>query len=250
MVELHDDALVRRLQFYARLRATDIALVEGFKARISRYERGEQIITAGEKTGSLLIIQQGWAIRYKTLDDGRRQILNVLLPGDMFDLQVLVKAEADHNVEAATPLTLKAVAPDALRAALDSSGTLTMAFWWTQVQEEAFLREQIIRNGRQTARERIGHLLLELHRRARIAGMGTEDGFRLPLTQTAIADMLGLTPIHTNRVLRMFEKDGLIRRDRTWLEFVDADRLAEICQFDPHYFHADASMVAQLMFGD
>src|SRR3546814_4756770 len=88
---------------------------------------------------------------------------------------------------------------------LAGSGPLTMAFWWTQVQEEAFLREQIVRNGRQTAQERIGHLLLELHRRAQIVDQASADAMPLPLTQTQIADTLGLTPIHTNRVLRSEE---------------------------------------------
>ena len=109
-----------------------------------------------------------------------------------------------------------------------------------QVQEEAFLREQIVRNGKQTARERIGHFLLELYRRVLITGAGNGDGFRVPLTQTVIADALGLTPIHTNRVLRQLERDGLLERNNGWILFRDQARLAEISQFDSSYFHLDA----------
>src|SRR3546814_17640351 len=111
---------------------------------------------------------------------------------------------------------------------LAGSGPRTMAFWWTQVQEEAFLREQIVRNGRQTAQERIGHLLLELHRRAQIVDQASADAMPLPLTQTPIADTLGLTPIHTNRVLRRLVRAGLLAMNRPWTRFLPPDRIAEM----------------------
>lgn len=233
-------ALLRRISFYADLNDHDIDRIMQLEGHEKHFERNTEIIDAGQKLDSVLIVKTGWAIRYKTLDDGRRQVLNVLLPGDMFDLQVLVAAEADHSVKAVTDLETLAVTPATFRNLMTESGALTLAFWWMQVQEEAFLREQIVRNGQQTARERIGHFLLELHRRMRIANQGTDDGFRLPLTQTVIADALGLTPIHTNRVLRQLERDTLLTREKGWVIFQNADRLAEICQFDPSYFHLDA----------
>lgn len=233
-------ALLNRLRFYTDLTEADEATIRALSGQTSEHERGQKIVTAGQKMTNTLIMRKGWAIRYKTLEDGRRQILNVLLPGDIFDLQVLVAAEADHNVMSVTDVSLYSIPPHAMRQMLLGSGSLTMAFWWTQVQEEAFLREQIVRNGRQTARERIGNFLLELHRRAQIVDEAGEHGFRLPLTQTHIADALGLTPIHTNRVLRKFVHDGYIVRDRSWIWFKDADALAALCEFDPSYFHLDA----------
>ncbi|QJB70288.1 Crp/Fnr family transcriptional regulator [Parasphingorhabdus halotolerans] len=233
-------ALLRRISFYADLDDNDKDVIIQLKGHEKRFERNSDLIDAGQELDSILIVKDGWAIRYKTLEDGRRQVLNVLLPGDMFDLQVLVAAEADHSVSTITTLDALSVKPSVFRGLLTESGRLTLAFWWMQVQEEAFLREQIVRNGQQTARERIGHFLLELHRRLQIADEGTRDGFRMPLTQTVIADALGLTPIHTNRVLRQLERDELIEREKGWVVFKDAGRLAEICQFDPSYFHLDA----------
>src|SRR3546814_20847764 len=78
---------------------------------------------------AVLVMREGWAARFKTLEDGRRQILNILLPGDIFDLQVLVAAEADHSVVTVTDGSLSAVAPAAVRKMLAGSGPLTMAFW-------------------------------------------------------------------------------------------------------------------------
>jgi CRP-like cAMP-binding protein len=233
-------ALLRRISFYADLDEVDQQVIMQIDGREQSFEKNTEIVDAGQEMESVLIVKEGWAIRYKTLEDGRRQVLNVLLPGDMFDLQVLVAAEADHSVKTVTSLTGLSVRPSVFRRLLTESGKLTLAFWWMQVQEEAFLREQIVRNGKQTARERIGHFLLELYRRVRITGAGNGDGFRVPLTQTVIADALGLTPIHTNRVLRQLERDGLLERDNGWILFRDEARLAEISQFDPSYFHLDA----------
>jgi CRP-like cAMP-binding protein len=233
-------ALLRRLRFYTDLTHLDETIIANIDGQHRQYDRNVNIVTAGQKMTDTLVMRKGWAIRYKELEDGRRQILNVLLPGDIFDLQVLVAAEADHNVMSVTNVTVFSVKPAVMRKILAESGTLTMAFWWTQVQEEAFLREQIVRNGRQTARERIGSFLLELHRRAQIVDEAGEHGFKLPLTQTHIADALGLTPIHTNRVLQQLSREGYIERDRSWILFRNADALAELCEFDPSYFHLDA----------
>lgn len=232
--------LLRRISFYADLDELDQQVVMQIEGREQHFEKNTEIVDAGQEMDSVLIVKEGWAIRYKTLEDGRRQVLNVLLPGDMFDLQVLVAAEADHSVKSVTSLIGLSVRPSVFRCLLTESGQLTLAFWWMQVQEEAFLREQIVRNGKQTARERIGHFLLELYRRVLITGAGNEDGFRVPLTQTVIADALGLTPIHTNRVLRQLERDGLLEQDNGWILFKDEARLAELSQFDPSYFHLDA----------
>lgn len=241
-------ALIRRLGHYTHLSHADVDKLNALGGRERHFTRGSDIITAGQQLNELLVIEEGWSIRHKTLEDGRRQVLNVLLPGEIFDLQVMIGAKSDHGVSAVTDVRATVFAPQQISHLLAGSGTLSMALWWTQVQEEAFLREQIVRNGRQSARERIGHLLLELHRRAQIANMAGENGFRLPLTQTVIADILGLTPIHTNRVLRGFERDGLIERDRSYIAFKDHDRLAEICHFDPAYFHMEG--IHRLSFGE
>ena len=233
-------ALLRRISFYADLDETDHDVIMQIEGREQHFEKNTEIVDAGQELDSVLIVKDGWAIRYKTLEDGRRQVLNVLLPGDMFDLQVLVAAEADHSVRTVTSLSCLSVRPGVFRRLLTESGKLTLAFWWMQVQEEAFLREQIVRNGKQSARERIGHFLLELYRRVLITGSGNGEGYRVPLTQTIIADALGLTPIHTNRVLRQLERDGLLERRNGWILFKDEARLAEISQFDPSYFHLDA----------
>ena len=234
------EALVARLHYYADLGDADREQLLALGGKVRSFAANAELVSAGEPMDAVLVMREGWAARYKELEDGRRQILNILLPGDIFDLQVLVAAEADHSVFAITAGSLYAIPPQAVRDLMAGSGALTMAFWWTQVQEEAFLREQIVRNGRQSAQERIGHLLLELHRRAQIVNLANGDAMRLPMTQTQIADTLGLTPIHTNRVLRRLVREGYIEMNRQWIRFLDPDALAAMCGFDPAYFHLDA----------
>ena len=234
------EALAARLGYYNHLGDDDRARLADLGPKVRTFAANSEIVVAGQQMDAVLVMREGWAARFKTLEDGRRQILNILLPGDIFDLQVLVAAEADHSVIAVTAGSLYALSRQSVRALLAGPGALAMAFWWTQVQEEAFLREQIVRNGRQSAQERIGHLLLELHRRAQIVNQASGDSLRLPLTQTQIADTLGLTPIHTNRVLRRLVRAGYIEMGRQWIRFLDAGALAAMCEFDPGYFHLDA----------
>ncbi len=234
------EAFIRRISYYCHIdtqMADDIRRAAG---TLRHYDAGQSVIEIGQKLDSAFIVSAGWAIRYKTLEDGRRQILNVLLPGDIFDLQVLAASEADHGVATITEFSIYQLGKEELTGLITGTRKLSVALWWTMVQEEAFLREQIIRNGRQSARERIGHFLLELNRRINITQDVPENGFRLPLTQTHIADALGLTPIHTNRVLRQLQREELIERERGYVRFLQPDRLAEICHFEPDYFHIDS----------
>jgi CRP-like cAMP-binding protein len=231
--------LYKRLAHYAELTEGDFTSIRALPVQKQLAERGRDIIVAGEPCKRAFIVENGWAIRYQELKDGRRQVLNVLMPGDMFDLQVFVATESDHSVMAVTNMELSVFSPAAALAVLSGQGSLALAFWWATAQEEAILRQQIVRNGRRTARERVAHFLLELHRRALIVAEGDNTGFNLPLTQTIIGDALGLSHIHVNRVLRSFIREKLIKRDRAWLQLLDRDKLVELCEFDPSYLQLE-----------
>lgn len=233
-------SLYKRLSHYSELGEQDFAPLKSIRMRRQSAFRGENIVVVGEFPRNAFVVEEGWAIRYQMLDDGRRQILNVLMPGDMFDLQVFIAAELDHSVMAVTDMELSVASPAEILSALRDSRSLGLALWWAAVQEEAILRQQIVRNGRQSAKERVIHFLLELHRRARIVAEGDMTGFHLPLTQTIIGDALGLSHIHVNRVLRHLIVEGYIKRDKSWIELVKREKLVAICDFDPSYLHLDA----------
>lgn len=231
------DKLVKRLAHYVDLSPVEISEIESLPVKNVSYRRGADIIQAGDPTTEAFVLCEGWAVRYTLLEDGRRQILNVLLPGDLFDLQVLVAKEADHSVMAATDTDLCIIKPPEFARLFHRSGRLGLAFWWAAVQEEAILREQIVRNGRRSGKERLVHFLLEVHRRARVVDEAQGNVFELPLNQTHIADALGLTNVYTNRILRGLIRDGLIRKDASKLHLCDISRLVDISDFDAGYLH-------------
>ncbi len=162
-----------------------------------------------------------------------------MLPGDMFDLQAFIADEADHSIAAITKVTLLAIPSRAVMEVFSQSNNLGLGFRWATLQEEAILREQIVRNGRRSANERVAHLLLELHRRAMVIGQGDQSEFRLPVSQVLIADALGLSFVHISRVLKKLVNEGMIERRKDLIIITDRDRLVELSGFSPSYLHLD-----------
>ncbi|WP_428410317.1 Crp/Fnr family transcriptional regulator [Hyphococcus sp.] len=233
------EALFRRLSYYADLGEEELTSLKGLRFRVETYQSGEEIVARGEDPGDAFVVSTGWAARYISLEDGRSQILNFMLPGDVYDLQVFVTNGADHSVLALNKVTVLEIKRQEILSLFMQGGRSGAAFWWCTLQEEAILREQIVRNGRRSARERVAHLLLELHRRAVIAGEGAGHTFHMPVSQAMLADALGLSFVHINRVLRELEKTGVIERTKGRITLLQRDRLVEICDFQDDYLHLE-----------
>lgn len=240
-IEILMRALFARLSHYCEIGDAECDALMALPMRERVYEPGEDVIEKGDEPTEALIVKSGWAARYITLKDGRTQVLNFLLPGDFFDLQVFVADAADHSVAAITKVTALAVPGDAMLKVFSQDNNVGLALWWATLQEEAILREQIVRNGRRDAGERVAHLLLELHRRAMIIGEGNHSEFRLPVSQVLIADALGLSFVHISRVLKRFVEDGLIERRKDLIIIKDKEALIEKCDFSSDYLHLNAA---------
>lgn len=230
-------ALRNRLTQYAPVPDQAWSGMSKLKGQKATFLPKEDIIREGGPADRVFVIRRGWAIRYRMLEDGRRQIVNFMLPGDVFDLQALADLRADHTVTAITICDVTMLDQADFLGILSSSAELAGAFWWASVQEESILREQIVRVGRLSAKERIGHLLLELRRRLN-AGLGrVQDEVHMPLTRTDIADALGLTSVHVSRTFSEMRRAGLIEETRDSIRITDRTRLAQICHFDDSYLH-------------
>tara|TARA_R110002072_G_scaffold103347_5_gene226795 strand:+ start:509 stop:1276 length:768 start_codon:yes stop_codon:yes gene_type:complete len=242
------DAFFRRLSHYAHVTPTA-------RSRLSRAHRinksvkpRETLIAQGEQLKRVFILESGWAIRKRDMEDGRRQILNFLLPGDIFDLQALINSKADHSVETLTACELLSFDTADFVAAASTDMTTLSSLWWATVQEEGILREQIVRVGRMSAIERIAHLILELQRRLIIAG--APPGLArssLPITRTQIADALGLSSVHVSRTITVMRRMGLIATDHV-LEVLDTESLVSVAGFDDHYLHLEATPLPEGLF--
>ncbi len=231
------DTLLSRLQHHAALVESDYSALMRLAHRLVVKQPGQVIVTAGERLQDVFVLEQGWAIRYRVLEDGSRQIVNFMLPGDCFDLQAVVGAQSDHHVSALTSVRLRMISGSLFLNAVRQNATLATVFWWSAVQEESILREQIVRIGRRTARQRCAHMLVELHRRLMMAGMVKDDACVLPLTRDVMADALGLSPVHVSRSIANLRGRKMIETTRGSIRLRDVPGLIEVGEFNPRYLH-------------
>ena len=195
---------------------------------IQTYRRGSRVVEAGRTiieehraSPPLYTLYSGWAFRYKTLRDGGRQILKLLLPGEFLRLVDELADSYTHGVEAATIVTLCVFDRKDLWEIFHSQPKLGYDITWLAAREEKFVDDNLVTAGRRSATERVAMLLMHLYRRAQRAGMEREGWVEFPFQQQHIADALGLSLVHTNKTLRSLQRLGLYRIDRGWLRILD-----------------------------
>jgi CRP-like cAMP-binding protein len=229
--------IINKLLHYMTLAERELAMLESFAREPRTFGPGTKLLDPREPYTSGFLIHDGWALRFRDLPDGRRQIINFLLPGDAFGLGALVLSRPDHMVAAITPVTISPIAPEALTTMMREQPRLAAAFLWSAAQEEAVLREHIVSIGRRTAYERVAHLLLELMNRLQQVGQANGESFALPLTQPLLADALGLSVVHVNRTLRRLQHDGLISIQARRVAILDGEALQRAADFHLGYLH-------------
>jgi CRP-like cAMP-binding protein len=205
-----DHPLLLKLGRFTKLSPAERNTILDMVADTEQVPADTELVRQGERLKEAIIIEDGWASRQRLLDDGRRQIMNFLLPGDLFDLCAFLLTKSDHTIATLTPCTISRVPASAVTKLFDRHPRLGAALWMGGLQEEAILRERITSLGRRTAEERTAHLLYELWVRLSMVGERTGTSFVLPVTQTELADALGLTSVHISRTLRKLRKRGLV----------------------------------------
>lgn len=194
--------VIRRLGALAMLDGAAISALEKALDRAITARVGQELLHEGQEIVNAMLLVRGWAARTRCLEDGRRQIINFLLPGDLIGYSDLPRPLAPSTVVALSDL-LWCPAPDA-----HSSASLARAYSTSRAIDEAHLLGQITRLGRLSADERIQDLLLELMERLELAGLAQGGRCEIPLTQEMLADALGLTPVHVNRMLQQARQAG------------------------------------------
>ncbi len=172
------------------------------------------------------------AIRFRLLEDGRRQIVNFLFPGDLVGLQAALGEPLSHGVEALTPATLCVFARERFPELIRLHPELGYDVIWLAAKEEEALAEHLVTLGQRTARERIAYLAVFLVQRAMETGMARGASVTLSVTQTQIADMLGLSLVHTNRTLQALRQANLIGWNLSEIQIPDLQAARDFAQFD------------------
>ena len=223
------DCPLRALPLFVPASPEEVVLIQSLKHRELRRESGASIIDEGAADAPLFTLFSGWAFRYKTLSDGRRQILNFLLPGDFIGVQQKMTDAAVHGVEALGEVWLCVFERDALWSLHQATPRLGFAVTWLAAHEEALVDDNLLSVGRRSAAERVATLLVHLFRRAAaLMPDAGANGVPFPLTQQHIADALGLSLVHTNKTLRKLEKRGLHRVENGQLFLTDVQALERI----------------------
>jgi CRP-like cAMP-binding protein len=199
----------------------------------------EDVISQGDRTGGVKLLLEGFACRYKTLEDGRRQIVAYFVPGDLCDLRVFILKRMDHSIGAIAPSRVATIAPDDVLKLMHTYPALTRALWWSTLVEEAIAREWILNVGQRNALERTAHLFCELLYRFRAVGLNQGLSCTLPLTQVELAETLGLSPVHVNRTLQELRRQKLITLDDGTLTIQNLQALEELSFFNAEYLHQD-----------
>lgn len=219
---------LRKLGHFRDFNSRELDFIASFKTGELSVDPGATILMEGSHSAHLFTVLSGWAYRFKILEDGRRQILNYALPGDLVGLQGSLLGEMQHSVEALTPLTVCVFERGRLSELWQRYGSLAHDLTWIAAREERMLDEHLLSIGRRTAIERAAYLLAFLHNRVEnLKGVDIDRRF-LPITQNHVADTLGLSLVHTNKTLRKLAKGGQIRWLGSRCEILDADGLRDI----------------------
>nr|WP_040677590.1 Crp/Fnr family transcriptional regulator [Nitratireductor pacificus] len=217
---------LRRRKTFRDFEADELDFVGRFKKGDLAIKKGATVLVEGAHNPHLYTVLSGWAFRYKLLDDGRRQIVNFAMPGDLIGLQGSLMGEMQHSVEALSPMVLCVFEKAELFSLYERFPALAYDLTWMASREECMLDENLLTVGRRTALEKVAYLLVFLLERAQQSGL---TGKRtLSITQQHVADTLGISVVHTNKTIAKLAKRGLIAWEDGGCRIVNPEALAEL----------------------
>lgn len=230
------EPVIRRLNalrpLSAEARASlEYAVLEG----LQRAGANEDLISEGDPVDGVRVVLSGWLCRYKTLEDGRRQIVNFIFPGEGCDAHAFLLSVMDHSIATLSPVVYAEIKRARFETLVAGDRSLAEAFWCETLVNNAIQREWTINLGRRTALERVAHLFCEIFERLRPVGMVSGNSCVMPVTQMDLADATGLSVVHLNRTVQELRASGLIvLRDRA-LTINDLDALKHTALFSSSY---------------
>ena len=242
-MRIQDSPLARKLASYVVLSEPEQTVLSDLYRRRRSYPAGRDIVHEGQRDQVAYILASGWVCSYKLLPGGTRQIVDFQIPGDFLGLRSILFRTADHNVEPITKVEASEVLASELIATFSHSPRLATAVLWAASRDQSMVVQHLVGLGRRNAEERTAHLLLELGARMKLVGLGTTKGFACPLSQYLLADALGLSAVHVNRVLRKLREGGLLTFQRGRVEFHDFAGLVAMADFDRAYLDHEGPLL-------
>jgi CRP-like cAMP-binding protein len=224
---------LRKLATFRAFEPEELAFVKSLKSGELVTEAGTTILLDGSNSPHLFTILSGWVVRYKLLASGRRQVLNFALPGDFIGLQASLFKEMNHSVDALTDVRLCVFPRQRIWELFNSYPGLAFDMTWIASREESILAEHLASVGQRPAYARIAYMIIHLFDRARRSGLARGNRLSLPLRQEDLADAMGLSIVHTNKMLKRLRATGWIAWSRQELILRDEARLRDLAEYEP-----------------
>ena len=246
MTELHPkfELMIRRLDRRSPLGEEERRALRALPHQVKTLPAGAHMIRDGDIPEHCRLLLSGFAHRYKITGEGGRQIISIHMAAEFVDLQNSLLGVADHSVQTLTETEAALIPRQAIHDLALANPVIGRALWIDTLIDASIFRECVVNVGRRDSRARVAHILCEFSLRMAAAGLAADHRYELPMTQEQLADAVGLTSVHVNRVLRQLAEEGLISRDRRSIVIEDWQRLRHAGDFNERYLHFDAGAMA------
>ena len=238
------DMLIRKLESIATLSEAERQAIQGLPVRTHVVGARQDIVRDGDQPTQCCLILEGWACRYKLLGQGKRQILSFHVAGDIPNLQTLHLPTMDHSLATMKQATVAFIPHESLRALTADFPSVGALLWRDTLIDAAIFRVWMAGMGRRSAYERIGHLFCEMYLKLQAVGLAGDYRCPMPITQTDLADALGLTPVLVNRVLMEMRGRTMVTLRSQTLVIEAWDELMRVSEFDPMYLQLEKRLAA------
>jgi CRP-like cAMP-binding protein len=231
--------LIRKLESIATLSNAERQAIQNLPVWVQTLAARQDIVRDGDKPSHCCLVLDGWVCRYKLLSEGKRQIFSFHIPGDIPDLQSLHIHTMDHSLATVTKAAVAFIPHESLRKLTAEHPNVAALLWRDTLIDAGIFREWMVGMGRRSAYERIAHLFCEMYLKMQAVGLAGDYRCPMPITQVDLADALGLTSVHVNRVLKDMRGEALITLRSSTLVIEAWDELMRVSEFDPQYLQLE-----------
>ena len=232
--------LLKRLAWSDRLSKAEQDQLVGSISRIQSFRSGDTIVPAETPVDFSSVILEGLSSRQQVLKNGARQITAFHLAGDFCDLHTYLLKTLSDRVVAMSACEVAIVPHAQLDKICRNSDHIARLCWASTLIDGSVFRQWIVSIGRRSTTARLAHLFCELYLRFNLVGLAKDRTYPLPVTQTDLSDVLGLSLVHTNRTCAALRSEGLATFGQRTVTIHDWDRLKRLAEFNPEYLHLQA----------
>ncbi|WP_394131808.1 Crp/Fnr family transcriptional regulator [Marinobacter nauticus] len=236
---MESGCIIKHFESYAPISRSEADLLASLEKNPKEYGKNSNVWCQGDTPGDFYSLKRGWAYSFRDLEDGTRQVLDIYVPGNVIGLRDYAFRSRVSGLRMLTDGVLCAFPRSRLTEVFAESLLLCNIFFTIGSRDQAILIERLVNMGRRSAREKVAHFLVETVYRVDRTVTQPNQPLHLPLTQSLIADALGLSAVHVNRVFQELKDEGLVSSPNSGVQLLELNRLKEIARFDPTYLEED-----------